>query len=1064
MNLSIVPEREPEHRIRRRSPLELHVRDAFLHLHDLPYLRSHPLLTELPDLAGLSPAEGAQRLQGRLLAAIAALRPEGSAVTAQTERRHRLMHMRYVDAMPLEEVAAALGLGRSQYHREHTVALEAATTMFAPVALVPAAPAPQLVETAPEPPVEVLADAMTVQRTPFVGRGPELARLAGWYERAAAGQGGHCILISGQPGAGKTRLAQELGQYVRAHSGIFLDRQYERDGGLPYAIWAEFLRGGLRRFSANEQVELVGSLAAEVLWFCPELALLLEGSPSLPPMGPDDQRRRLFDACTDVLCRIAERAPLVLLLDDLQWSPQLDVFSHLARRLGNARLLLVSTARQDEMQERSDLTQLWRDLTRARVADTVQLPPLSAPECAEMAAHFLSPETTASLSTALYQRTGGNAFFLEEMLRSLTESGGAAEERALDATMLGLPDSVKALVTERVTRLGDRAHELLAQAAVLGQTFPLGLLAYMAQTDEDAVLTVVERALHVGLLDDASTVAEERYSFHEDQVQEVLYDGISAPRLRRLHLRAGEALEQLAGNAPEPYLEELARHFQRGGAAPKAAAYAYQAGLKADRVFSWNQAAELYRQALALWQSLGGHEAERAQVLETLAELSLKSFAHSLDTLEYAEEAIRLYEQLGMRAKIGRMHILVSRGYMSAHRQLQMDQRLAIRHLEQSITLLEETRPDDLELIVARGTLSFGYEAVLAFRDGVNLGRTSWDAGERGNNPLMMLMAGAGLGAGLVGSGRITEGFAVLDRSWEMARSARAVDLQDLICSQGVWLSPVLRDPANAFFWADRRSEFPTTFATFLLPTYLLGSHTLRGDLAAGYRVYRDLVEELRASGQPQFTRHPSSAGFLLRCLGLWDEARRVFDEGLAWADQSHFYLMAAGIRIRYAELLLDEGNVDAAHELLSWSRDRTHAGGCFLMEASALPFLALTAVRKGDLAAADGYLLDLAAILTSDEDWRGLAGMAAHATAVVRAAQDRWEDASAAVAEARAIYERYGLRTDSARLSWDWGLALSKRGSTSAEEGQRLLDRAQAEWRAMDAAAYAEAMQARRG
>ncbi|MCX6024073.1 MAG: protein kinase [Chloroflexi bacterium] len=378
-------------------------------------------------------------------------------------------------------------------------------------------------------------------RSALVGRGEELEWLRAQYQAVAAGADGRLVLISGEPGVGKTRLTQELGLFARLRGGAFLEGHYLRDSGGPYAPWVEAVRSGLRGLERDELAAVVDPYGADLAQILPELTGQLGPFAPGPRLGPEEQRQRLYDGIVGVLAALSQRAPLVLLLDDLQWAPGLTLLAHVARRLPESRVLLVGAFREQEFNEQSGLVREREEMNRARLFAPLALKLLTAEQTAQLVAHAFGLSVGEALGVQVHHVTHGNAFFVEEVLRGLAESGavrpGAAGWEAADATRVSIPASLKLAVEGRVERLGDEAREMLAQAAVLGQEFALPVLAAMTRIDEDTLLDHLDRAVRARLLTELRARDEERYAFADDQVQEVLAAGISMARRRRWHVR-----------------------------------------------------------------------------------------------------------------------------------------------------------------------------------------------------------------------------------------------------------------------------------------------------------------------------------------------------------------------------------------------------------------------------------------------------------------------------------------------------------------------------------------------
>jgi DNA-binding CsgD family transcriptional regulator len=498
---------------------------------------------------------------------------------------------------------------------------------------------PAALPASADPDGPVLPPGHLPLRSPFVGREEELDFLKALYEAAAAGGGGRLVLIAGAPGVGKTRLARELGALVRRSGGVFLEGHYLREGNTPYLAWVEILRAGLRGLTGGALARAVGPYAAEMSQILPEMAAMLGAGAPAPSPAPEAQRRRFNDAVAEVIVNLARSAPpragstqlggLVVLLDDFHWSGMVTLLGQVARRLGDLRAVFLGTYREQELKERASLYWGVAELNRERLYVPMGLHPLTPGETLQMVAETLGADAAAALGERLHEVTRGNPFFVEETLRALVESGavrhGGGAWRVVDPAAVKLPESMRLVIEERVGRLGEGARGTLIQAAVLGQEFGLEVLRRMTGLGEDALEECIERAVAARLLVDSSAVWEERFAFADEQVREALYDGLSGMQRRRLHLRAGRAIEAVHAERLEEHVEELARHFGAGGEPEKGADYAYRAAVKLDRVYVYSRALPYYRTALELWDQLGGHAEERAAASRRLAEAAYKA-------------------------------------------------------------------------------------------------------------------------------------------------------------------------------------------------------------------------------------------------------------------------------------------------------------------------------------------------------------------------------------------------------------------------------------------------------
>ncbi|HEU4397479.1 MAG TPA: BTAD domain-containing putative transcriptional regulator [Actinomycetota bacterium] len=450
---------------------------------------------------------------------------------------------------------------------------------------------------------------------PFVGRGVELDRLRTAWTGSRAGQR-RLVLVIGEAGIGKSRLAAELAGLAEHDGGTILLGRCDEQLAVSYLPLRTALRPYLAACPPARLGGLVGPQGGELVRLWPELARLLPGLPAPTRGGPEAERYLLFEAVTGLLDAIAATGPVLLVVEDVHEAdePSLALLRHIASAARPAAMLVVVTAR-DEEATRGDLAGVLADLLRAPGSEHLALGGLDEREIAAISEAVTGRPSSAGMATlarVFRGRTGGNPFFVGELLRHLAEIGalgdGMIARTAAGPAVDDVPATVRLVVGQRLARLGGKVRHLLEVASVIGHSADLTLLARVVDLGYDDLLDALDVAVQARFLDERPEVPGS-YVFHHGIVHDLVYSGLLAARRALLHHRVGEALVGLegAGGGPDR-LRELADHFALGeaGDTGKAAEYARRAGDQAFAQLLYEEAAYRYRQALAALDRSGG--------------------------------------------------------------------------------------------------------------------------------------------------------------------------------------------------------------------------------------------------------------------------------------------------------------------------------------------------------------------------------------------------------------------------------------------------------------------------
>jgi len=520
--------------------------------------------------------------------------------------------------------------------------------------------------------IEVPAELAAAAAGPMVGRQQEMAQLEAWREGGGgdngAGRGSdqaRVMLLAGDPGIGKTRLLAETAVRAFASGSIVLAGRAPEETLVPYQPFLEALGHYVFRAPLEELRLVAREYGAELGRLIPELRRRVPELPPPDPGDPETDRYRLFEAVAGLLAEISAAVPVLIVLDDLQWAdrPTLLLLRHLARSPHNTRVSIMGAYRDvDRWSEGFD--QALAGLRRERLMLQLDVGGLPADEAMELVRLRAGGTPSLAFVQALYRETEGNPFFIEEIVRHLTDAGVHSQDAgAGDLERVGLPEDVRDVISRRLDRLDPGSIEWLRVAAVIGRDFDASLLERVLGFDEDRFLAALEEALDAGLVAEAPGDPG-RYSFAHALIRETLYEGMSSARRARVHRRVGVALEELGD---ESQIGALALHFTRAADpedAERAIRYGLRAGEQATAMLANEEAAAHYSRALeVLDRSDPDALRRRCDLLLELGEAQVRSGERPLAWATF-REAAALAAELGDRGSLARAAIGASRRYV----------------------------------------------------------------------------------------------------------------------------------------------------------------------------------------------------------------------------------------------------------------------------------------------------------------------------------------------------------------------------------------------------------------
>ena len=467
---------------------------------------------------------------------------------------------------------------------------------------------------------------------PFTGRTTELQTL-----RDLASSAPHRLaLVEGEPGIGKTRLADE---FIReSHTLALTGAARELEHSLPYQPVIEALRESLTQpewlaWQAALRSSVPAMWLVEVARLLPELAAAPPGTLSASTTADES---RLWEGIRRFLLALARQRSVTIFLDDLHWADAstLALLGYLVRQTANAPIFFLAATRP--ALPRSPLATLQQALTREGRLAQLSLARVSAADVS-MLAHYFSPDHADPLSDWLMRNSEGNPYVVAELVRYARENhlllaDGAVNLEALSASPV-VPQTIYSFIQSRLARLSEAARHVLETAMAAGREFDFDVIWRAAALSENAALDALDELRAAGLV---CPLSGSRYTFDHNLTMEVVYREVGEPRHRLLHRRVAEVLELVQRERPDSIAGLIAWHFIEGNAPDRAAPYAFRAGELAAQVAAWREAITFYEQALA-----GSGKLQRRPILMALGEARLNAGEH-VQASEAFREALAL--------------------------------------------------------------------------------------------------------------------------------------------------------------------------------------------------------------------------------------------------------------------------------------------------------------------------------------------------------------------------------------------------------------------------------------
>jgi tetratricopeptide (TPR) repeat protein/tRNA A-37 threonylcarbamoyl transferase component Bud32 len=791
-----------------------------------------------------------------------------------------------------------------------------------------------------KPPAGVTVYRQAVTReAPLIDRAEEMNSIREAVDRTLCGEGG-LVFISGEAGIGKTRLTREASAYAHLRGVKVLDGRYtalfSAESVPPFVLWSEVIKGYVVT-SAPEQVwRVIGLYPAEICKLVPEVKQKLVAVPQSVPISPEHERHRLFEAVSQFVNNISNENPLLVILDDLQWADQssLLLLHYLAQGIHDEPLLILCAYRDGDIDEKHPLSPILTELNRERLPQTISLKRLSFVEIMDMIKQTLEQEDVSEeFCQLVYEKTRGNPFFVEEVVKSLKEDQIIYREenkwKIKSVSSIEFPKSVKSVVRSRIQKLDDECQNVLVTASVIGERFTFEALREVSGIDENKLYEVMEKILKTGLIKENVILGEDVYSFVDIIVRDVLHEEVSHLRRKRLHSAVGFALEKVYSKKIEQHFGELARHFLEGGDESKAFDYFFKAGEKAEKMYAHDEAFSYFNHALELIRNEEDAVQQEADLTEKLGDI--KGWIGESDAcIEYWNRSLRLWDQLNDRKSISRLN-----GKM-AHMLWETvgNKEEASRRHQMALEILEK-EPETVELAILYEDLSR-----MLWRSGKHAESLPWAQkafaiAQKSGDAEVLARCYASLGALSLFEGEYDRASQYLEQGVKIAVDNNCVASLRLYQNLGnVYFAK--GDFQRSFETCQRAFELAKKVGDILwtaMNGYLLASiYVFMGEMQKAVALYEEaLVLDKKAKNSTHIATIMTGLGQCYCLMGEWDRSLQFLNEGLELSQKIGDYQVSGIANKWLGELYVDMENfaqaeryLDEANSIFERAGDKT--------------------------------------------------------------------------------------------------------------------------------------------
>jgi predicted ATPase/KaiC/GvpD/RAD55 family RecA-like ATPase/Tfp pilus assembly protein PilF len=762
------------------------------------------------------------------------------------------------------------------------------------------------------------------KEVPLVDRAEEMNVLREVVYGAVHGEGG-LVFVHGEAGIGKTRLLREVGGYAQSRGVQVLHGKcpalFRMDGVPPYVIWTEVIRDYLETCTPEQLYRVIGFYPAEVAKLVPELSQKLRTMPQSFQISPEQEQNRLFEAVSQFIINISRETPLLVILDDLQWTDpsSLLLLHYLARGVQRTSMLILGAYRTTDVDDKHPLTPILAELKRERLPQSVSLKRMSFDDISEMIRQILEQDDVPpELYRLIYEKTRGNPFFAEEVTQSLKEEEVIYREqdrwKFKEVSAIEFPESVKNVVKARISRLDEDCQNVLTLASFVGNDFSFEAIRGVTNVEEDKLLELMEKLLKTGLVKERVIRGKDVYCFADVVVRDVVHEEASRLRHKKLHDLVGSTLEKVYAKEIDQHFGELAYHFLEGDEKDRALDYFLKAGEKAMGIYANAEAASYFESALKLLGEKEGGLQERERVLERLGDIESLLGKHGA-CLKHWDEALLISTKLQEKQKTATLH----RKMANLLYEKIGDKQKAEEHHEAALKILE-TEPESVELARLYEDIAHMHYRVGEIAKAFSLCEKALELAKKLDAPEVVASSYVSLGTIFIFIGERNKAFESLERALKIALDNGYMETALRSYNNlGAGLPP--EENERMFECAEKGYDLAKKVGEIYMQSWAslwLGWVNVgRGDMNKAVPLLEESVALDKKSGNmTHLSVSLALLGVVYQILGEWDKSEQCHKEASSILQRTNEWQMTSVCYWAHGWLYLEKGEYAEAREL----------------------------------------------------------------------------------------------------------------------------------------------------